>query len=173
MTTEEQLREAAQNALLTLDGIADSNPRDKADFENKDEWITWAKSRAKWAGDKLRAPISQELFAERVLKQMLEQDAALTHPALASKPGEVPTPQPQAHADASPWLPIETAPKDGTAILVSEGRFCHCVEWIDEFEWWAVDDNKLGPFRLRGAAPTHWMPLPPAPDAARQQQEGV
>lgn len=61
------------------------------------------------------------------------------------------------------WKPIETAPKDGTAILVSEGRFCYCVEWIEEFDWWAVDDNKLGPFRLRGAAPTHWMPLPPAP----------
>ena len=61
------------------------------------------------------------------------------------------------------WQPIETAPKDGTAILVSESRFIHCVEWNDEYEWWAVDDNKLGPFRLRGTAPTHWMPLPPPP----------
>lgn len=85
--TEQLLREAASEALLTLDGIADTNPRDRADFENKDEWITWAKSRAKWAADKLRAPISRELLAERVLKQMLEQDAALTQPAQA---GEVP-----------------------------------------------------------------------------------
>ena len=61
------------------------------------------------------------------------------------------------------WQPIETAPKDGTAILVSEGRFIHCVEWNDEYEWWAVDDNKFGPFRLRGTAPTHWMRLPPPP----------
>lgn len=79
--TEQLLRDAASEALLTLDGIADTNPRDRADFENKDEWITWAKSRAKWAADKLRAPISRELLAERVLKQMLEQDAALTQPA--------------------------------------------------------------------------------------------
>lgn len=64
------------------------------------------------------------------------------------------------------WKPIHTAPTDGTAILVSEGRFIHCVEWNEEFEWWAVDDNKLGPFRLRGSAPTHWMPLPAAPGAA-------
>ena len=77
MTTEQLLREAASEALLTLDGIADTNPQDKADFEDKDEWITWAKSRAKWAADKLRAPISRELHAERVLKQMLEQDAAI------------------------------------------------------------------------------------------------
>ena len=66
-------------------------------------------------------------------------------------------------AKAGGWLPIETAPKDGTAVLVSEGRFCSCVEWNEEFDWWAVDDNKLGPFRLRGAAPTHWQPLPNPP----------
>ena len=63
----------------------------------------------------------------------------------------------------SEWQLIETAPLDGTAVLVSEGRFIFCVEWNNEFEWWAVDDNKLGPFRLRGAAPTHWMPLPEPP----------
>lgn len=67
------------------------------------------------------------------------------------------------------WRAIETAPKDGAAVLVSEGRFCYCVEWNQEFDWWAVDDNKLGPFRLRGAAPTHWMPLPPPPDAAKEK----
>lgn len=83
--TEQLLSELASEALLTLDGIADTNPRDRADFENKDEWITWAKSRAKWAADKLRAPISRELLAERVLKQTLEQDAALTQPAQAGE----------------------------------------------------------------------------------------
>ena len=75
------------------------------------------------------------------------------HPVTQAKPEQA----------AQQWMPIETAPKDGTAVLVAEGRFIYCVEWNDEFEWWAVDDNKLGPFRLRGAAPTHWMPLPAAP----------
>lgn len=69
-------------------------------------------------------------------------------------------------ADEMDWRPIETAPKDGTVILVSEGHHVHCVEWNDEFDWWSVDDNKLGPFRLRGAAPTCWMPAPPAPKGA-------
>ena len=64
------------------------------------------------------------------------------------------------------WRHIETAPKDGQAILVTDGRDCYCVEWDEEFVWWTVDDNKLGPFRLRGSAPTHWMPLPPAPGPA-------
>ena len=63
------------------------------------------------------------------------------------------------------WQPIETAPKDGQAILVTDGRGCYCVEWSEEFDWWTVDDNKLGPFRLRGSAPTHWMPTP-SPQAA-------
>ena len=64
------------------------------------------------------------------------------------------------------WQPIETAPRDGQAILVTDGMDCYCVEWDEEFDWWTVDDNKLGPFRLRGSAPTHWMPLPPAPGPA-------
>ena len=64
------------------------------------------------------------------------------------------------------WQPIETAPKDGQAILVTDGMDCYCVEWDEEFDWWTVDDNKLGPFRLRGSAPTHWMPLPAAPGPA-------
>jgi len=59
------MREAAQNALITLDGIADTNPRDTADFETPAEWIAWAKSRARWAADALRAPIAQEIYAER------------------------------------------------------------------------------------------------------------
>ena len=64
---------------------------------------------------------------------------------------------------APQWQPIETAPRDGSAILVAVGRFIYCVEWNEEFEWWAVDDNKLGPFRLRGQAPTHWHELPQHP----------
>ena len=64
------------------------------------------------------------------------------------------------------WKPIETAPKDGQAILVTDGMHCYCVEWDEEFDWWTVDDNKLGPFRLRGSAPTHWMKLPEAPGPA-------
>ena len=76
MTTTPQaalLREAAQNALITLDGIADTNPRDTADFETPAEWIAWAKSRARWAADALRAPIAQEIYAERILRQMLHE----------------------------------------------------------------------------------------------------
>ena len=70
------------------------------------------------------------------------------------------------------WRPIETAPKDGQAILVTDGRGCYCVEWSEEFDWWTVDDNKLGPFRLRGSAPTHWAPLPAVPGPAGGESNG-
>ena len=70
------------------------------------------------------------------------------------------------------WQQIETAPKDGQDILVTDGRGCYCVEWDEEFNWWTVDDNKLGPFRLRGSAPTHWMPTPAAPGPADGESNG-
>lgn len=78
----------------------------------------------------------------------------------------------QPTAQAEGWRPIETAPRDGQAILVTDGWDCYCVEWDEEFDWWTVDDNKLGPFRLRGSAPTHWIPLPAAPGPADGESNG-
>lgn len=83
-------------------------------------------------------------------------------------------PAPQAPA----WQPIETAPKDGRLILVNFGcKGVRAVSWGSPFHddvteengLWCVDDDKHGPFPLRGycaagpTAPTHWMPLPAAP----------
>ena len=72
----------------------------------------------------------------------------------------------KADAERIEWQPIETAPKNGTDILVMTGETMHVVRWINihgDFDYWAVDDNKHGPFTLRGKAPTHWMPLPEPP----------
>ena len=56
------------------------------------------------------------------------------------------------------WQPIETAPKDGYAILawVSGWRRAHIVYWDGE-EWVGV----TGLSKLK--VPTHWMPLPEPP----------
>ena len=76
------------------------------------------------------------------------------------------------------WRPIETAPKDGTLILVHFGtKGVRAVSWDSPFHdevteengIWCVDDDKHGPYGLRGyldghpSAPTHWMPLPAPP----------
>lgn len=56
------------------------------------------------------------------------------------------------------WLPIETAPKDGRLMLLVHGSAGH-IPFIGKciVEFWY--DNGRG---IR--EPTHWMPLPAAPD---------
>jgi hypothetical protein len=74
-------------------------------------------------------------------------------------------------AELSPqWLPIETAPKDGSAILVFPGVWsgipCGIAGWDeDQYAkkprpyWRRID--VLGRTSLsRDNPPTHWMPLP-------------
>ncbi len=68
---------------------------------------------------------------------------------------------------AEGWQPIGTAPTDGTMVLLAGCRKQVVAAWVEhENEWWHVDDNKHGPFPLRGPAQTHWMPLPPPPLSA-------
>ena len=70
------------------------------------------------------------------------------------------------------WQPIETAPRDGTTILVCGGM------WVGEFsgefplggvamvtflgDTWAVDNTEYYGPTIHN--PTHWMPLPPDPN---------
>ena len=75
------------------------------------------------------------------------------------------------------WLPIETAPRDGSEILVYFKKIgVRQVSWCDrngdtegDCVLWRVDDNKYEPYPLlRGYSrgdDTHWMPLPPPPKA--------
>jgi hypothetical protein len=72
----------------------------------------------------------------------------------------------------SEWLPIETAPKDGTQFLVVNDRGIFVVSWdkdgpdncLDDF--WHVWSGKFW-MDLRGMEPTHWMPLPDRPPLRR------
>lgn len=66
----------------------------------------------------------------------------------------------------SEWQPIETAPKDGTNILVftpkgkaRAGVVCgiHCGWWTTLFDEWTTSDGDCE------MDPTHWMPLPEPP----------
>jgi len=61
------------------------------------------------------------------------------------------------------WQPIETAPKDGTQILIfskSEGRAIASFSHIDEdgTVWW-----KSGEFPEYSSGATDWLPLPEGP----------
>jgi len=61
------------------------------------------------------------------------------------------------------WQPIETAPKDGTEVLIFVSSFMHPAFIVSAFWddglWWDIHDHGYNPDYVN-----HWMPLPPAPD---------
>ena len=62
------------------------------------------------------------------------------------------------------WQPIQTAPTDGTEILASDGmavQICHCEP--DMMMRWRFGDGGHDAFEA-----THWVPLPPPPNAKAQ-----
>lgn len=79
------------------------------------------------------------------------------------------------------WQPIETAPKDGTVVLVWPptwpNRSCSTARWnSDEYAnrpapFWDRDDGLLHRTTSRAIPPTLWQPLPPPPNAVSQQAE--
>ena len=60
----------------------------------------------------------------------------------------------------SPWRPIATAPKDGTAILGWWFNECMIVDWCVVVERWGSTHDGEDMFLPE---PTHWMPLPDGP----------
>ena len=65
----------------------------------------------------------------------------------------------------SEWMPIETAPKDGTDVLlftkegIIQGYFTY-FEWDQTVVYATYDGSGCVAFYRE---PTHWMPLPPPP----------
>lgn len=87
----------------------------------------------------------------------------------------------QALAAAQPaapgWLPIETAPMDGTSVLVYPptwgGKTCSVASYnTDKYAkkprpYWDRDDSMGRVSCSRECPPTHWQPLPPPPAATQ------
>ena len=62
------------------------------------------------------------------------------------------------------WLPIETAPKDGTEVWCFNAE--HCVmRWIsgEGYALWVYVDPLCSDADPEPEQPSHWMPLPEAP----------
>jgi hypothetical protein len=72
-----------------------------------------------------------------------------------------------------PWQPIDTAPKDGTAILAHLVYRDGCehdamtIRWHEPWQQWVMSGCTIG---IQNNAtdednldPTHWMPLPEPP----------
>lgn len=67
----------------------------------------------------------------------------------------------------SEWQPIETAPKDGTVILLSDSIETTCGYWGAPVSVFKRPDQWLSYWPMKksaiGSLPTHWMPLPCPP----------
>jgi hypothetical protein len=64
------------------------------------------------------------------------------------------------------WQPIETAPKDGTRILIASKEGVASASWSCCIHWdpagdWSDSDEYATP---AGHEITHWMPLPEPPN---------
>ena len=70
--------------------------------------------------------------------------------------------------DLTEWRDIATAPKDGTNILVYEDGATTVVFWDDDHESW-LHPYKGG--KTRWPNVTHWLPLPSAPNQAKEAGE--
>lgn len=70
----------------------------------------------------------------------------------------------------SEWMPIETAPKDGTRIIIWRDHRVCLARWRtldgDNGYWdeWSV------PMKRLTVPPTHWMPLPSPPTKERPNE---
>ena len=65
------------------------------------------------------------------------------------------------------WQPIETAPRDGTTVFGESAKMGQrgMVHW-NEGEWEMVNGLTNTPMGI-GFYPTHWMPLPDAPEQSK------
>lgn len=84
------------------------------------------------------------------------------------------------------WLPIESAPRDGTPVIVAAKNRAQTIVGEARFDpedgdgnwWWAGEnwgDAHAESMAARGWHPTHWQPLPPPPsegDAALRDSTG-
>lgn len=74
---------------------------------------------------------------------------------------------------ADPWQPIETAPKDGTEVMLwlrSPFDRVEKARWYEPWHNWTTGDLPHDPeigdvYGIGCAVPTHWMPLPKPPSA--------
>lgn len=71
----------------------------------------------------------------------------------------------------SEWQPIETAPRDGSCILLANSAGAWFGKYLERYQSGFKPDNPwhsmmLNHSHIKGIAsriPTHWMPLPPPP----------
>ncbi len=109
--------------------------------------------------------LTERLRTTRLLSQRnqlaLQEEAAATLETLT---------QENARLREAGWRDIESAPRDGTRIMLWLREPWACVElalWYEPWGVWLTERYLPGETDEMGGigadVPTHWMPLPPAP----------
>lgn len=79
---------------------------------------------------------------------------------------------------ADGWLPIETAPKDGTSVevydsfITGKDGFAQVIARHDKEHGWHVAASVVGGIYIKLTNPTHWRPLPASPGASVTRPTG-
>ena len=203
LALEQELRDRAEKAEAERDAaLAGAVKVKPLVWKNFDAWTYWAKCafgtyRAQegngvWKAT-LRRGDNTELIYEYTTDGLTPKDFEAAHlAAQADYEARIlaaiqPNPEARHEALAKAWQPIETAPKDGTRVMLWRGFISH-GEWSEMIiaEWhdgeWLWPDPRENPSThgewtdydlIDGygdaSGPTHWMPLPtpPADMAAR------
>ena len=179
-TTIQQLREELKAATVELDAQAREIDRltqepfritqEKAGVL---EWLRLAEKREKEAEATVTALRAENEELRRRAQECILRD-------LPAAQAEV-TRLTQAR-DAQTWQPIETAPKDGTKVLLCQafnvdggpiGKSAWGI-FVQVAAWWGAENGGSGAWIVYCSMvrdpdlhfkPTHWMPLPPSPTA--------
>ena len=69
--------------------------------------------------------------------------------------------------EALEWMDIETAPKDGTEILIICDEGVKLGSWLAGAHPWDTGDWWIEGGQITASNPTYWMPLREAPNAQR------
>ena len=134
----------------------------------------------KWTEE---SEVYYDLYEERLSKEVCDTIIAVLQSAAH--------PETPADAQGREWMPIETAPRDGTFIFVAhqnengkwsryiafyapertlplgEDNFIDC-DGDDEFAPAGFYTDTSDEERVTSCDPTHWMPLPAAPQTAME-----
>ncbi|MDE2202701.1 MAG: DUF551 domain-containing protein [Burkholderiaceae bacterium] len=156
-----------------------------ADYAGRVEWLHSMYENAREQLDTLTAspvpkgPVIPSIDVERLIEECIPGGSVCDPQYVADEirrycnawPGSSPAVAPV--APVAGWQPIETAPKDGTAILLGSRGGAWIGKWLPVYVSGYRPDNPWSSLMLnhdhmgeKWCKPTHWMPLPAAPGLA-------
>ncbi|WP_217597152.1 DUF551 domain-containing protein [Cohnella sp. GbtcB17] len=108
--------------------------------------------------------LAREIEALRLTNSRLQRDAVMFMEALS-----------QTDIQPSGWMPIESAPKDGSDILVlnNDGHVYEAAYEREEWRFAFADQHGCGCCGGDAEYPTHWIPLPQPPGINSTEQADI